>query len=257
MGLGFGGEVAGFYARYRRGYPAAVVDAVLAAFGVGAGDLVLDLGCGTGQLAVPIAGRVRAVVAMDPEPDMLAQARQTSTAANIAWVVGADTDVPALGAVLGPRSVAAVTIGQALHWMRHEDLFAALPPLLRPGGGVAVISNGVPLWLQDSDWSRRLRGFLEHRLGRPLTAPCGTDDAARRTYRAALLAAGYTGVREISVDYTADLDLDRLVGGVYSAMPADQLPADRAAFAESVRDAVGPDPFTEQVPVTALLAHAP
>jgi ubiquinone/menaquinone biosynthesis C-methylase UbiE len=74
MGAGFSGEVAGFYARCRRGYPDEVIDAALAAFGVGAGDLVVDLGCGTGQLTVPIARRVRAVVAMDPEPAMLAAA---------------------------------------------------------------------------------------------------------------------------------------------------------------------------------------
>jgi len=61
MGLGFGGEVAEFYARFRRGYPAAVLDAVVAAFRLAADDVVVDLGCGTGQLALPLAGRVRAV----------------------------------------------------------------------------------------------------------------------------------------------------------------------------------------------------
>src|SRR5918993_1054684 len=106
MGLGFGGEVAAFYARFRRGYPGGVT--------------------------------------------------------NISWVLGADTDVPGLGVLLGQRSVAAVTIGTALHWMHPEQLFPALVPLLRPGGGgVAVITNGVPVWQQDSEWSQRLREFLE------------------------------------------------------------------------------------------------
>jgi SAM-dependent methyltransferase len=260
---GFAGEVAEFYARFRRGYPAAAIEAVLDAFGVSAAEVVLDVGCGTGQLALPIAGRVRAVVAMDPEPDMLGAARRSAVAAgvtNIAWMLGADTDVPGVGALLGRRSLAAVTIGQALHWMRHEDLFSTLLPLLRPGGGIAVISNGIPLWLQDSDWSRRLRGFLEGRLGRRLTAACGTDSAARRTYRTALLAAGFIEVHETTVAYSAELDFDHLIGGLYSAMSADQLPdpADRPDFADSLRRVLGPDQrFTEHVPVTALLAHAP
>ena len=99
MGLGFGGEVAEFYARFRRGYPAAVLDAVVAAFRLAADDVAVDLGCGTGQLALPLAGRVRAVVGMDPEPDMLVLARRGADAGgvtNISWVLGADTDVPGL-----------------------------------------------------------------------------------------------------------------------------------------------------------------
>ncbi len=28
---------------------------------------------------------------------------------------------------------------------------------LKPGGGIAVIANGTPLWQQPSDWSRAVR----------------------------------------------------------------------------------------------------
>lgn len=38
----------------------------------------MDLGCGTGQLALLMAGRVRAVIGVDPEPDMLQRARQAA-----------------------------------------------------------------------------------------------------------------------------------------------------------------------------------
>ena len=55
----FRGEVADFYHKYRRGYPPAVIDMVMDAFGLTGDDIVVDLGCGTGQLALPIAGRVR------------------------------------------------------------------------------------------------------------------------------------------------------------------------------------------------------
>ncbi|WP_353615266.1 MULTISPECIES: class I SAM-dependent methyltransferase [unclassified Mycobacterium] len=39
----------------------------------GAGRL-LDLGCGTGQLALPLAGHVTEAVGVDPEADMLTEA---------------------------------------------------------------------------------------------------------------------------------------------------------------------------------------
>ena len=110
-------------------------------FGLTSADVVVDLGCGTGQLTLPVAARVRAVIGVDPEPDMLAHGRRAASdqgVTNVTWMVGADTDLPALGALLGPRSVGAVTVGQALHWMRHNDLFRAAVPLARAGGGVAV-----------------------------------------------------------------------------------------------------------------------
>jgi 2-polyprenyl-3-methyl-5-hydroxy-6-metoxy-1,4-benzoquinol methylase len=55
MEPGFSGEVAGFYHRYRHGYPPAALDALAGAFGLAGQDVVVDLGCGTGQLALPMA----------------------------------------------------------------------------------------------------------------------------------------------------------------------------------------------------------
>jgi hypothetical protein len=63
---------------------------------------------------------------------------------NATWILGADTDLPALGELMGPRSLGMAVIGQTLHWMQHEELFRALSPLFRSGGGVAVVSNGTP-----------------------------------------------------------------------------------------------------------------
>jgi SAM-dependent methyltransferase len=260
MAAAFGGEVAQFYARYRRGYPAGFVEAVLAGLGVERSDVVLDLGCGAGQLTRPVAERVATVIGMDPEPDMLAAARRGAAEAgvgNAVWVLGADTDVPALAGLLGQRRLAAITIGQALHWMDPDRLFTAARPLLRPGGGIAVISNGSPLWLHDTDWSTRLRGLLETRLGRRLTATCGTDAASRAGYRAALQAAGFTDITEIRWEYADELTAEQVAGGLYSAMRPDQLPApaDRPAFTDTVRAALGTDHITEPVEIIALIAR--
>lgn len=255
MDLGFGGEVAGFYQRYRRGYAAEVIDALVAAFGLTRDDVVLDLGCGTGQLAVPIAERVRAVVGMDPEPDMLAEARRVAAdRTNLSWMVGADTDVPVLGSLLGKGSLGAVTVGQALHWMDHDSLFQELHPLVRPGGGVAVVTNGTPLWLQDSAWSRALRAHLELWLDSEVTATCGTDEDSQTAYAESLSAAGFT-VGRSDFHYQDELDLDRIIGGVYSALPVNLLPPleQRSYFAKQVGRALdGHAPYHETIDVTLL-----
>jgi SAM-dependent methyltransferase len=249
----FGGEVATYYARYRRGYPAAAVDAMVEAFALTGDDLVVDLGCGTGQLGLPLAARVRAVVGMDPEPDMLVLARRSARQAGVAntsWVLGADSDLPALGALLGGGAIAAVTVAVAIHWMDRPPLFRAARPLLRPGGGVAVVTNGTPLWLQDAEWSRTLQECMRRWLGTRPSNSCQTDEAGRRLNRQALASAGYQVVEDC-VDYEAQLTVDQLVGGVFSALSVDRLPPpeSRQEFAAMVHDAVGPDPLTEHVRV--------
>ncbi|MEU0960783.1 class I SAM-dependent methyltransferase [Micromonospora aurantiaca (nom. illeg.)] len=243
MVTGFGGEVATYYARHRRGYPPEVLDALAAAFRLDADDTVLDLGCGTGQLSIPLADRVGAVIGMDPEPDMLAIARRTAVdrgTANATWVLGSDGDVPALARLLGGRTVGALTVAVAIHFVDRDALFEAARPLVRPGGGIAVVTNGEPLWMQDTEWSAALRGCLERMLGHPVTGRCQTDEAGRRRNRKALVRAGYR-YEETSVRYDAPLTVDDMVGGVFSAMSAERLPSSRqrATFAADVRDALG------------------
>lgn len=57
-----------FYARYRLPYPDSLLGHVAERVGLKRGDAVLDLGCGPGLLAVPLARAGFAVTAVDPEP---------------------------------------------------------------------------------------------------------------------------------------------------------------------------------------------
>ncbi|WP_318307593.1 class I SAM-dependent methyltransferase [Amycolatopsis solani] len=252
----FGGEVSDFYQRFRRGYPAEVADELAAAFALSqVQDVVLDLGCGTGQLTRALAPHARAVLGMDPEPAMLDQARRATSLPNISWLLGADTEVSALLPIIGHGRLAAVTVAQALHWMDHERLFAAARPLLRPGGGIAVVTNGVPLWLQDTAWSAAVRDVVAAYLGTPPHRTCGTDEASQQRYATALAAAGYA-VDQRVVEYATTLTVEEIVGGVFSAMSPEQLPAPdaRPAFTARVRTALAPHgPLREAVRVRILL----
>jgi SAM-dependent methyltransferase len=261
MSGGFGGEVAEVYDRYRHRYPAEILAAVVDAFALGSGDVAVDLGCGTGQVALPLAATVRAVVGVDPEPDMLNVARRAAGrlgVSNASWVIGDDRDLPRLGRALGDRSIAAVTIGQALHWIDHRTLFDRARGLLRSGGGIAILTNGTPLWLQDSGWSRSVRAFLEQWLDCELVDRCGTDDLAQQQYRDDLAAFGYE-VDCVGCDWVAELSFDQLLGGVLSALGVGRLPAgeQRVAFAAGLREAVGSaQSFIEPVHVALITGRA-
>lgn len=142
--------------------------------------------------------------------------------------------------------------------MDHERLFDTVSPMVRQGGGIAVISNGTPLWLQDSLPSHALRRFLEHWLNMPVGENmCGTDAEARQRYAGALERAGFE-VSEVVAEFRETLDLEQIVGGMYSAMSPRQLPAPerRDLFATQLAVALPADePFVEVVRVVALIAR--
>lgn len=260
--LGFSGEVVDFYHKYRRGYPAGVFDVLARTLNLTEDDIAVDLGCGTGQVTVPLAARSKAVIGMDPSPDMLNRARHEAgdrKAKNIAWLLGTDADLPHLAALLGEHRVAAITVGQALHWMDHETLFRAAGPLLRTNGGIAILTNGSPLWLQPVPWSRALKATLEQWLDTKLSYACGTDPETQDRYARALGDAGYDVIRE-SVDYVDDLTVDQIIGGVFSAASGDKLPSpdQRETLASNIRRTLAPHaPFREQVHVAIVIGRRP
>lgn len=61
------------YARYRPGYPRLLFDDLVDRFGLDGTGRLLDLGCGTAQLLLPLAEHVAEAVGIDPEPEMLAR----------------------------------------------------------------------------------------------------------------------------------------------------------------------------------------
>jgi SAM-dependent methyltransferase len=220
-GSEFSGVTARYYARFRRGYPSLVVDRLVGVLGLDAGSRVLDLGCGPGTLTIPLAHRVRVAVGADPEPDMLALGRQAGLACgvgNVAWLLAADSDLHALGTLLGRGTLDAITVGCAFHWMDGATLFAGARDLMRPGGRVAVVTNGVADWEQDTPWAGVLRDTLAAWFGGPVRGHTGTGADGRQALIAALTVAGFTDVDETVVDYLEQRTVEELIGSLYSAM---------------------------------------
>lgn len=129
----FAGAAAG-YARYRPSYPAGLVDWVIAEAGVRPGDRVADVGCGTGILTRLLAARGLDVVGIDPNEDMLAEARAAGGGGEYRRAEAAATG-------LGGASVALVAVAQAFHWFDADAALAEFGRVLASGGHVAAIWN--------------------------------------------------------------------------------------------------------------------
>ncbi|HEY7414834.1 MAG TPA: class I SAM-dependent methyltransferase, partial [Ktedonobacteraceae bacterium] len=68
--------VAQYYNIYRSPYPQEVVDAVIVLSSLHNGSRVLEIGCGTGQLSVPLAQHGIDLLAIELGPHLAALARQ-------------------------------------------------------------------------------------------------------------------------------------------------------------------------------------
>jgi len=121
------------YRRYRPDYPSALFDWIEQHAELEEGSVVVDIGCGTGTSTRQLAARGWRAIGVDPNPEMLAAAREDSAGVEGIEYVRSDAETLAL-----PSSRCdAIVGGQCFHWF---DLGRALPrfrALLRGGPAVA------------------------------------------------------------------------------------------------------------------------
>ena len=125
--------VARLYAATRPGYPAELIAFVAATAAVGAGDPVLEVGCGTGQLTSALVPLRFALTAIDLGPSMIEVARERVRDGTVSFVA---TSFESLDAE--PGTFGLIIAGAAFHWIDPEVCFRKAARLLRPGGWLAV-----------------------------------------------------------------------------------------------------------------------
>ncbi len=250
----FAGRTAHAYQQFRRDLPAVVVHELVGRSGLQPEDLVLDLGCGTGQVTVPLAPFCRGVLACDVEPDMLVGLASRVGELPIVPVLAGDRDLVRVGRLAGDLGL--ITVANALHWMDEEQVILDARQVLRPGGCLAILTSGPPLWLGDSDWQRAVREAVEKVRG-PASATCGTDDGAIRNRQELLRRHKYRDIELWRHAVDVPVDADFVLGHLNSAMSADDVPTgSRPAFEAAVREAVNGDPHpVERLAISMLLGR--
>jgi SAM-dependent methyltransferase len=138
----FGGAAAA-YARHRPDYAQAAVRWALAP---APGPRVLDLGAGTGKLTATLVAAGADVVAVEPDPAMLAELR--GALPDVPTFSGSAESIP-----LPDGSVDAVMAGHALHWFDMAVAGAEIARVLVPGGILAGLWNVID---DRVDWVRGL-----------------------------------------------------------------------------------------------------
>jgi SAM-dependent methyltransferase len=125
------------YQATRPGYPAEIVEPLVATAGVGQGSAVLEVGCGTGQLTRDLAQYGFDLTAIDIGPAMIDAARRHVRHPAISFQVSSFEDFASADAALD-----LVVSATAFHWIDPEIKFSKSARLLRPGGWLALLAIG-------------------------------------------------------------------------------------------------------------------
>jgi ubiquinone/menaquinone biosynthesis C-methylase UbiE len=203
-------EAAPYY-KHRAPYPAEALDYVCDALKLDSSSNVLDLGCGTGTIAIPLSRVVGHVLAVDSCPEMIAEGRSIASAAscqNIEWLCAFAEE---LDERHGPFELA--TIGQAFHWMDRDEVLKKLASVLVPERGALALINPGKRRPQES-WEPRANEIVERYLGKIGRHPKMKPELKHES--ALLRSTCFTSFtsREFSIAF--ERDISSIISYIYS-----------------------------------------
>ena len=173
-------EIAVEYDRCRPAYPDGLVDQACQVAGIGTGDRVLEVGCGSGQLTRALVARGLHVTALEPGKSLIALARQNLEGAGEVEFVNAQFE----DALLPREQFQAVFCASAFHWIDPKVSWQKAADVLVPGGTLALVQY------------------------------FGLEEARSKPDQEAALAAVRKVAPDVAADWPAYRDLDATLAGM-------------------------------------------
>jgi ubiquinone/menaquinone biosynthesis C-methylase UbiE len=173
-------EIAAEYDRRRPAYPDALVDQACQTAGIGSGDHVLEVGCGSGQLTRSLVARGLHVTALEPGKSLLALARKNLEGAGKVEFVNAQFE----DTLLPREQFRAVFSASAFHWIDPKLSWQKAADVLVPGGTLALVQY------------------------------CGLDEPRTKPDQEAVFAALRKVAPDIAADWPTYRNLDATLAGM-------------------------------------------
>jgi SAM-dependent methyltransferase len=193
------------YAKYRPGYPRALIDLLARETGMNAEWALADIGSGTGILTELLLKNGNVVFAVEPNAEM------RNTAEKILAPYPRFKSLNGTGeqTTLPDRSVRGVVVAQAFHWFDGTKAATEFDRVLQPGGFIALVWNardtGATAFMRDYERVVHTHGTSFARSGKELVA----------VERLRELFGG--GLHEMKLRNFQELDWDGLRGRLLSA----------------------------------------
>lgn len=263
MNLGASGDLflgtADYYRRYRPRYPAETFEWIVRTFKLDGTGQLLDGGCGTGEVFVPLSAWFEHVLAVDIDPDMIRLARLATEEAKLGNVELLCTSVDE--ALERCASLRLATFGASFHWMDRVALGNRLYEKLEPGGGLVLVAPS-SIWRGDEAWKTIVRDTIQHWLGAERRAGSGTYTPGPR-HEECLAQTPFPTIEIYEINHLHSWTPDSLLGYLYSTSFASGavLGDKKGAFEADLRKRlaeVHPDGvLPDEIEVTIISAQKP
>jgi ubiquinone/menaquinone biosynthesis C-methylase UbiE len=210
-----------YYERGRLPYAPGLVDAFAAALHLDGTERLLDVGCGPGTIALPLASRFAEVVGLDPDPGMLREAERLARERDITntrWVEMRAEDLPS-----GLGHFRAITFAASFHWMDRQRVAAIVRTMLDFDGVVVHVDSrhqdgfGTAPWLPAPP-SDEIHALRRAYLGNDRRAGAGVRNTSPGDENDVFRAAGFEGPEIVVVPdgRVATRTVDDMVANVFS-----------------------------------------
>lgn len=207
-----------YYAIYRPNIPKEVVGIIENYFNIKLTDRILDLGCGTGQMAIAMDGHYDEMVCLDSDPEMLAQAKRViderKLNQKIVLINCRSEDLLEHKEVLGVFKIA--TISRAFHWMNQEQVLTALDNLIQEDGGIAIISDG-SFWTGKEEWQIAVKKVVQKYLGEERRAGKGTFKESAEPWENIIRRSAFGFVESKEVKVIRTWTVECIIGWLFSS----------------------------------------
>ncbi len=250
-----------YYARFRKGYPKGFFEYVIKYFQLDGKGRLLDLGCGTGQIAIPLAPYFEEVVGLDIDKDMLEEAGKQAVSKgikNIKWILGNAED-----ASKGLGIFRLAVFGASFHWVEQKRTLAKLYEILDKDGGLVIVGGSSSIWRnpEKEPWKERCKEVVQKYLGEKRRAGNSYYVEPKGKFEDIVAASKFGNPEKWTYNHERKKNIDDIIGLLYTTSFAQ-----RRFFGGRVGDferelrnellKINPrGEFTEKVKTEALLAH--
>ncbi|WP_082641372.1 class I SAM-dependent methyltransferase [Bradyrhizobium yuanmingense] len=197
-----------YYARHWKTYPEDLIRSLVRICRLTTSSRALDLGAGTGQMAIPLARWVGDLLFVDPSDEMVEEGKRMAEAAgvtNLDFLVSRseDLDKP-------ESSFDIATIAGSFHWMDREAVLQRLDKMIKPGGCVAIIYPKLHR-SEPGEWRKALMNDLIEFWGGSWPGL----PLQRSPHREVLRNSTFSEITELRHDFESHWNIEDLLGWVH------------------------------------------
>lgn len=205
-----------YYDLYRPSIPLELVDRIVGIVKDSAAQPhLLDLGSGTGKVLERFLPHFTDIIAVEPEPEMMALAKRRlvphmAADTSIHFVTGKAEEI----AVSDEWHASLVTICRAFHWMDREIVLKKLEKIVAPDGSIAIFGDA-SIWNLEEPWCVVVKGVIQEILGQERKTGEGIFTPPE-PYKDLLQKSAFSKIEEFTFPVERTWTLDQLLGYIYS-----------------------------------------